>query len=49
MIGGITLSSRQFHDLKSVAMKLEKCQTSFKSNRVINSKITAVLKNDLDM
>ena len=49
MIGGITLSSRQFHDLKSVAMKLENCQTSSKSNQFINSKITAVLKNDLDM
>ena len=48
MIGGITLSSRQFHDLKSVAMKLENCQTSFKSNQVIKSKMT-VLKNDLDM
>ena len=48
MIGGITSSSRKFHDLKSVAMKLENCQTSFKSNQVINSKMT-VLKNDLDV
>ena len=37
------------NDLKSVVMKLENCQTSFKSNQVINSKITTVLKNDLDM
>ena len=37
MIGGITSSSRKFHDLKSVAMKLENCQTSFKSDQVINS------------
>ena len=48
MIGGIKSSSRKFHDLKSVAVKLENCQTSFKSDQVINSKMT-VLKNDLDM
>ena len=27
MIGGITSSSRKFHDLKSVAMKLENCES----------------------
>ena len=48
MIGGIMSSARKFHDLKSVAMKLENCQTLFKSYQVINSKII-VLKNDLHM
>ena len=48
MIGGIMSSSRKFHDLKSVAMKLENCQTLFKSYQVINSKMI-VLKSDIDM
>ena len=52
--GGITWlvelcrHQRKFHDLKSVAMKLENCQTLFKSYQVINSKMI-VLKSDLDM